>query len=353
MSHRLFRRSSRLSRREHSFEGLESRELLTFITQIGGTGNVYTPWNMSLVADAEGNSYIGGRFQGTADFDPGPGIYPLSSEESTAFVAKYDSQGALVWARGFEMVVDGKPTHFTSPIAMTGSLALDGNGNVFATGNFNYSVDLMGNGSFVSAGRESDAFVVKLNAATGTTVWAKTVGAAGSDRGSAIAVGDDGHAYVGEGYSGTVDFDPGGGTDETYELTAPVTRTATFCTSTQTGTSWTLGAFGGPTEERVGQLVLDGSTLFVAGSFLETADFDPGPSSELRTSAGSWDHFFASYKTDGPTEGKLNWVQSIGNEGIQLGWTSLAVNETSLFVASTTWGEGWILISTRVSRRTT
>ncbi len=54
-----------------------------------------------VATDADGNAYVVGSFEGTADFDHGPGTYTLTSTAGSvdAFVAKYSSTGALVWAR--------------------------------------------------------------------------------------------------------------------------------------------------------------------------------------------------------------------------------------------------------------
>ena len=47
------------------------------------------------MVDRAGNIYAGGDFQGTADFDPGPGTFSLSSAgDYDAFLAKTDAGGA-------------------------------------------------------------------------------------------------------------------------------------------------------------------------------------------------------------------------------------------------------------------
>ena len=54
----------------------------------------------SLVSDAGGNLFIGGAFQGAADFDPGAGTQFLTSTGGEdGFVAAYSSSGNLTWAR--------------------------------------------------------------------------------------------------------------------------------------------------------------------------------------------------------------------------------------------------------------
>ena len=48
--------------------------------------------------DPSGNIYLTGYFQGTADYDPGPGEYLLTAGGLDTFVLKLTGAGAFVWA---------------------------------------------------------------------------------------------------------------------------------------------------------------------------------------------------------------------------------------------------------------
>src|SRR5204863_9713769 len=64
---------------------------------IGGTT---VGWVGSSVAlDASGNIYTTGNFSGTADFDPGPGVFNLTATGSGMFISKLDASGNFVWAK--------------------------------------------------------------------------------------------------------------------------------------------------------------------------------------------------------------------------------------------------------------
>ena len=70
---------------------------LQWVKQMGGTGN---DTGTDIQVDAAGNVLISGSFNTTVDFDPNAGTSNLTSAGSTdAFVAKYDSNGNLIWAR--------------------------------------------------------------------------------------------------------------------------------------------------------------------------------------------------------------------------------------------------------------
>jgi len=178
---------SRLSRRRPThrprrFEALERRNLLTFVTQIGGDGE---DWYRSQATDDSGNTYIAGRFTGTSDFG---GTTPYTSEYTTAFVAKYDSNGAYLWAHVFDL--QGGNTKRNSPFNNTQADAMDislgDDGDVFVAGNFTDDIDL-GDGTYVSSAGLGDMFIAKLDGDDGVTKWAKTIGGAGADSASAIA----------------------------------------------------------------------------------------------------------------------------------------------------------------------
>ncbi len=59
----------------NSFMPAQSQSL-TWIKQLGGTS---ADFGYSIAVDSAGNVYATGSFEGTADFDPGTGIYNLTS----------------------------------------------------------------------------------------------------------------------------------------------------------------------------------------------------------------------------------------------------------------------------------
>ena len=70
---------------------LDSSGLFDWVKQINAT---------SVIAANDEQFYTAGSFNGIQDFDPGPGVYELtSSGGSDGFVARYDARGRLHWAR--------------------------------------------------------------------------------------------------------------------------------------------------------------------------------------------------------------------------------------------------------------
>ena len=82
-----------------------------------------------IAKDNNGNTYITGQFDGTVDFDPGPGIFNLTAQQRDIYVCKLDSSGSCVWAIS---VAGGGPSLSNN---MGKSIALDGNNNIYITGN--------------------------------------------------------------------------------------------------------------------------------------------------------------------------------------------------------------------------
>ena len=70
---------------------------LQFVRQMGQTG--YGEGH-SIALDNAGNIFTAGRFAGAIDFDPNAGVTSLSSIGTVdAFVARYDAQSTLIWAK--------------------------------------------------------------------------------------------------------------------------------------------------------------------------------------------------------------------------------------------------------------
>lgn len=153
--------------------------------------------------DTYGNVYSTGWFNGTADFDPGPGTFNLLNAGvlgADIFISKLDSNGDFVWAKSMGGTFSDSGY----------GIAIDTSGNVYTTGSFGGTADFdPGTGvlDLVSSGG-TDIFISKLNN-SGDFVWAKALGAGFDDYGYDISVDSSGNVYTTGFFRGTVDFDPG------------------------------------------------------------------------------------------------------------------------------------------------
>ncbi|MFC1737368.1 SBBP repeat-containing protein [Candidatus Hydrogenedentota bacterium] len=185
---------------------LDSTGAFIWARQLGGTSH---DLGYSIAVDGSGNVYTTGCFSRTVDFDPGPGMHNLTSAGGgDIFVSKLDSSGAFVWA--------GQLGGTGSDLGL--SIAVDGPGNVYATGWFEEIADFdpgAGTHNLNSAG-DFDIFVSKLDS-TGAFVWAGQFGGTSEDSGWSIAVDGPGNVYTTGDFLDTVDFDPGA---STYNLTS-------------------------------------------------------------------------------------------------------------------------------------
>ncbi|HBK87862.1 MAG TPA: hypothetical protein DDZ56_04380, partial [Cytophagales bacterium] len=161
----------------------------------GGPGWDY---GNSITVDPLGNVYTAGQFGGPADFDPGPGVFTLTTVLG-GFVSKLDTNGNFVWA-----TAQGSGGWF-----VTNSIALDTSGDVYTTGYFLGSADFdPGPGTFTIVPNSYDAFVSKLTS-SGNFVWATSFGGPNRDEGNAITVDPFDNIYTTGSYETTADFNPG------------------------------------------------------------------------------------------------------------------------------------------------
>ncbi|MBI3502888.1 MAG: SBBP repeat-containing protein [Bacteroidetes bacterium] len=146
--------------------------------------------------DAAGNSYITGWFATTnITFAPTTLVNASSSGVPyEVFVVKYDAAGNMVWAKSAQ----GTQNDFGN------SIAADNFGNVYVTGSHMTTINF-GNTSLVNSTFNSDMFLVKYDASTGSDLWS-TKGipnnASGpTEIGQTVATDAPGNIYVGGQYS--------------------------------------------------------------------------------------------------------------------------------------------------------
>jgi hypothetical protein len=188
---------------------------------------------------------------------------------------------------------------FTSAFGIGGGVviaqktALDSQGNTYVTGTFSNKVSFdpgSTGGNVLDAGTTGDAFVAKYSP-NNTLLWVKqfaddpTVPGGGS-AGNGIAVDNNtGSVYVTGFFSGTVDFDPGG---NTFKLTSAGGGDGFIVKLTANGDldSGLAKRFGGPSDDVGLSVSLDrsGTNVLIAGSYTNSANFDPGGTNTTLTS---------------------------------------------------------------------
>jgi hypothetical protein len=280
---------------------------------MGGTD---TDIGSALGIDASGNSYITGHFAGTADFDPGAGTQDLiSAGNEDIFVAKYDASGNYVWAKG----IGGTNIDYCYAVSV------DASGNSYGAGSFIGTVDFdpgAGTASLIAGASASNAYILQLNS-TGNYGSVKGLGGYSStilnDQGTSIKVDASGNSYITGYFLGTVDFDPGAGTQN---LTSAGGNDIFLAKYDASGNYVWAKSMGGTTDDNGYALALDASgNCYITGYFSTSADFDPGAGTQNLTSAGGNDIFLAKYDASG----NYIWAQRIGGTNTDIGY-SLAID---------------------------
>ncbi len=250
----------------------------------------------SIDIDQSGNVYISGHFEGTVDFDPGPGEYNLTTQGRAICIIKYTTTGALVWAKAVVGTGSGKPLH----------LDIDSTGNVYTTGYFNGTLDFDPDTSiFELTSNARDIFILKIDT-NGEFIWGKQIGGSGYDLGQSLSLDHIGNVYVAGSFSGSVDFNPGAGIDNIHD-----SHGSSFVLKLDNSGNYQWArpfkvSFGS-IENSIMDIDSSGNIL-LSGHFTNTIDIDPGYGTYNLSSNGAYD--VVIYKLD--TSGNVIWARTIG-----------------------------------------
>jgi len=335
--------------------------VLDWAKQMGGINSDY---GYSIVVDADGNIYSTGYFFDTVDFDPGVGVFNITSTGSAdVFITKLDASGNFVWAKhlggpqadyGLAIALDNtgnlyttglfvgtsdfdpnagifnltttaggtfiskldssgnfvwakqidSPTNFNIGV----SLALDASSNVYTTGYFDGIADFDPSASIfnLTSSGGDDIFILKLDV-SGNFVWAKRMGGIDNDSGVDIKVDDTGNIYSTGEFRGSVDFDPNGGV---FNLTSSGSRDIYISKLDSSGNFVWAKKIGGSGADRGHSVAIDNANnyVYIAGEFEGTTDFDPGVGINNLTAVGGQDSFVT--KLD--IFGNFVWARGMG-----------------------------------------
>jgi hypothetical protein len=221
-----------------------------------GFGGASADTAAGLAIDSSGNTYVVGRFAGTATF----GSTSLTSAGGyDAYLVKFDPTGAVTWVHSYGGTGTDQAT----------AVALDGSGNAYITGSFSNSVTF-GSTTLTSAGL-GDVFVTKVSTA-GSVVWATGFGSTSSDTGNAITVDSSGTITVAGQYQGTMSFTAGSGTLSLASFGGTDAFVAQF---SATGTQLWAQGYGGAGNDTATGVVIDSSgSIIVTGDYIGPAMFN-------------------------------------------------------------------------------
>lgn len=246
----------------------------------------------AIAVDAAGNVYVTGEIEGTAMF----GTTQVNGHPGTndAFVAKYDTNGNLLWANYYGGYSDDKAR----------SIAIDPTGNIYITGEY-MSTATFGSFTLTSNGGSEDIFVAKLDG-SGNCLWAKSAGGSDHDGGKGIKADATGAYVAGYFY--------GAGTFGSTTLNAPNGFADMFVAkydASNGNVSWVKQAGGNYDDVAWGIAIDNAGNSYLTGEFNADAYFD----SQQIITAGNADVFVAKYDN----AGALSWVQRFGGNIIDRG----------------------------------
>lgn len=259
----------------------------------------------TITTDEVGNIYTTGRFKNTTDFDPGEGVFNLSSSGSTdVFISKLDNNGAFIWAKkvGGTRIDSGH------------DIKTDQVGNVYVTGYFWDTVDfdpgdeVYNLTAMQGANSSPDFFILKLDS-NGDFLWAHSFGGVAWDLANAVTIDEDGNVLIVGYFKGTVDFDP---SSAIHDLNSGSSESGFALKLNTTGGLVWAKSISGSSNVVVDAIAIDHeSDIYLTGYFNGTADFDPGDEVFSVTSLGVRDVFICKLTPDGD----FIWMERVGGDG--------------------------------------
>jgi hypothetical protein len=255
-----------------------------YIGMFEGKGQKQCKANELLVT-SDDHLLIGGYFGGTdVDTVNFNGVSITGAGNRDGLIVKTDLDGNVVWTQ-----TAGSP----SPSEEVKTMALDGAEDVYITGVYQ-SVAILGDDTLTAIGGR-EAYVAKLDGATGDYLWARTVGERFTDVPYDVAVNDSVVVIVGEFYD-TLEV-------EGREIYSAGQEDMFVVIYDLDGTLDTAFVFGSELEDEARAVALDDSLIYVGGYVkgeVVTGDSIPMGGS------GSRDGVLIVFKDNAP-----HWGQSI------------------------------------------
>ncbi|MFH1676924.1 MAG: SBBP repeat-containing protein [bacterium] len=267
---------------------------------------------IGVAADNSGHVFVIGIFSDVVDFDPGPGVVEYVSNGYTdSYISEFDSAGNFIDVRVWQS------SENYSDIYPSG-IAADSSGDIFTVGLFSKTVDFNPGGGVnekTSAGNK-DVYLLKFDSEL-NYLWCSTWGGTYEDSVGGVSIDGSDNVYVAGSVWGTVDFDPGPGTD----LQGPGYENDFVSKFNSWGNyKWARTWAKEYNDRTVYGIHADQSNnIWITGFFYGTVDFDPGPGIENRTAPKSKiNAYLSKFDTWGNFRFVETWGGSATTKGLDL-----------------------------------
>lgn len=273
----------------------------------------------SVTVDASGNTYVTGSFNSpTLSFGSIVLTNTNSSNSYDVFLAKYDSDGNVLWAR----MATGNSTDDAN------SIAVDDSGNVYIGGMFNSPTLTFGSTVLTNTNTNNnsyDIFLAKYDT-NGNAIWAKKAGGTLHDGANAVVIDTLGNVLIagysyGSNYFSFDNITLTGGLNTGHFFLAKYSNSGNAIWATSGGSTYTTSATS---------IAVDNSgNTFVTGYFkgyileFDTVNFNNPNGSNLYE-----DIFVAKYNTDG----NLLWVKIEGGAKADIAYGISTDNVGSAYI---------------------
>ncbi len=261
----------------------------------------------AVAVDSHDDIYLTGSFFGNAIF----GTTGLSSRGlNDIFLAKYDTDGNLLWAKN-----EGG-SKFEDDEAY--AIAIDKNDNIYLTGKFGDTAYFAGD-TLISRGT-SDIFIAQFTT-DGNLNWIKQAGGTDTDMGQGISTDKSGNIYT-TGYFGTT-------SSFGSEQVMSNGFSDIFITKYDANGNelWVKSAGSTTSDEGAGIAVDANNKIYVTGYFTKTPTFG----SQTIVSNGSYD----IYLTCIDSVGNFQWAKAIGSIGTDASSSIKIDTANNIFIAGT------------------
>jgi hypothetical protein len=292
-------------------------------------GNEYT-YITDIAIDANFNVVIVGSVGGTAsDFDPSAGTYNLTgtSPSYTGFIAKYDINGAFIFAS----LLDNTGNAGSDIIW----IKFDTNNNIVVSGYHSGSTDFdPSTGSYTLPVTGSENLFFAKYSSSGNFIYAKDINANGSEGIPALMLDASNNIYIASRFElmSFVDPEPSTGlhiinTDASTNFLAVLTK---YDPSGNFMDAWKFESPGNNFANIYAMGLDNSNNIYLTGTYKGTVDFDFSGNSLTHQSVGfTSDIFIAKYDPSG----NYIYSESMGGNGDDYAVSLILTNDGNIVVS--------------------